>query len=85
MQGTESNTSEPSNLSLPQDGYRVKATTLPSLEYDREPEEIEGILYTVKSPFDEPPNCYVDGIGVDPASVRVMEDQDDSGDADASE
>lgn len=64
------------DLKLPPDGTEVSATTIPSIEYDREAEEITGTLYTVPSPFGPPPNCYVDGIGVEPESVRPIRSAD---------
>lgn len=57
---------------LPEDGSRVEAMTLPSMEYDREAERVTGILSTRQSPFGPPPNCYVDGMGVDPESVAPI-------------
>lgn len=61
-------------LVLPPDGTMVRATTLPSIEYDRWAEEVEGLLYTVPSPFGAPPNCYVGGLGVESESVRAIPD-----------
>ncbi len=62
----------PTSIALPPDGTRVRAVTIPSIEYDREAEEIEGILTTVPSPFTPTPNCYVDGLGVDEATVQAI-------------
>ena len=59
------------DLDLPKDGTMVKATTLPSIEHHIESEEVTGKLHTVTSPFGPPPNCYVDGVAVDPASVEA--------------
>lgn len=64
-----------SNSTLPENGTRVKATTLPSLEYDEEPEEIEGILTKIGSPFSGTPNCWVGSKEVDPSSVQAMRDE----------
>jgi hypothetical protein len=60
---------------LPADGTRVRAMTYESIEYDREAEEVEGVLYTIPSPFGPPPNCWVNGLGVDPATVRPADEE----------
>ncbi len=57
---------------LPESGTRVEAVTLPSDEYDRGAEKLVGVLHTRPSPFGPPPNCYVNGIGVDPATVKQV-------------
>jgi hypothetical protein len=55
---------------LPPDGSHVEAMTYESIEYDREAEKVRGVLRTRSSPFDGPPQCWVDGVQVDPATVR---------------
>lgn len=55
---------------LPPDGTRVVAMTYPSEEYDRPAEEVCGVLTTRPSPFGPPPQCWVGGVQVDPATVR---------------
>lgn len=59
---------------LPPEGTKVKAITLPSYEYESESREIEGILFTNPTPLSKTPNCYVDGISVDPKSVKASEE-----------
>lgn len=72
LEGSTTPQLAPALLVLPPDGTRVRAVTIPSIEYDREAEEVEGILYTIPSPFGPPPNCWVEGFGVDPATVRAV-------------
>ncbi len=60
------------SIELPPDGTRVRATAYGSIEYDREEQEVEGELFTVRSPWGPPPNCWVNGLGVDPATVRAI-------------
>jgi len=57
-------------MPLPQAGSQVEALTYPSLEYDREAESVTGLLVTKLSPFEGPPQCWVNGVQVDPETVR---------------
>jgi hypothetical protein len=57
---------------LPEPGAMVTAMTYPSLEYNRQAQEVDGVLSTRPSPFGGPPQCWVDGVQVDPASVRAI-------------
>ena len=59
---------------IPKNGTRVRATTISSVEHRRESEQVEGTLQTVPSPFGPPPNCYVDGLSVEPESVVAVPD-----------
>lgn len=61
---------------LPSDGTRVTAMTYDSLEYDREAEEVSGVLTTRPSPFGGM-QCWVNNVQVDPATVRTSEDDSD--------
>ncbi len=71
---------------LPPDGSKVRAKTLPSLEYDTEAQDIEGVLSTIGSPFSPIPNCWVSGKEVDPESVTLIEDGEGVGEgADSSQ
>jgi hypothetical protein len=56
---------------LPPDGSPVEAMTYASLEYYRDPEKVTGVLSTRLSPFGYPPQCWVNGVQVDPATVRL--------------
>ena len=60
----------------PSDGRKVKAMTYTSLEYDREPEEITGKLTTQPSPFGGL-QCWIDGVQVNPESIRTIEEEGD--------
>lgn len=59
---------------LPDDGNEVTATTYESIEYDREAREITGTLSTGPSPFGT--KCWVDGVAVDPDTVRLATKRD---------
>ncbi len=48
--------------------------TYPSLEYEREEEEVKGILTTLPSPFGVP-QCWVNDVQVNPDSVRAEESE----------
>ena len=61
---------------LPEDGVLVRAQTYDSIEYDREPEEVTGPLLTRPSPFGPPPQCWVNGVQVDPETVRPVGDHE---------
>lgn len=60
------------NLELPPNGTHVIASTYPSLEYDREAEEVEGILFKRYVPALNYIQCWVGGVQVDPATVRAL-------------
>lgn len=47
--------------------------TYQSDEYEEESYAVTGILHTRPSPFSDVPQCFVDGVQVDPASVRPVE------------
>ncbi len=59
-------------LQLPEPGMQVTGMTYESTEYNRGAYEISGILTTRPSPFDGPPQCWVDGVQVDPATIRAL-------------
>lgn len=41
-------------------------------EYDEQPKEVTGKFYVSSSPFNEwPPQCFVDGVQVDPDTVKL--------------
>lgn len=61
---------------LPPNGTRVIAMALGSIEYDQEPWETEGELYTQDSPLGL--QCFVGGVSCDPTSVRVAGDAPES-------
>lgn len=47
--------------------------TYASIDYDAEPEQVTGVLATRKSPFGGLPQCWVDGVPVDPDTVEIVE------------
>ena len=55
------------------DGDKVKGMTYTSIEYDRDSEEVEGTLETRPSPFGGPPQCWIDGKEIDPATIKGIE------------
>lgn len=57
-------------------GIKVTAMTYPSIEYDTEPEEVNGILFTKDSPFGGE-QCWVNGIQVDPATIKAIDEDDE--------
>lgn len=59
---------------LPKDGTRVIASTYPSIEYDREARKVSGKLYTRRVESLGYTQCWVNGVQVDPASVRLSDE-----------
>lgn len=60
---------------LPPDGTRVRAMTYDSAEYNTEAEEVTGVLTTSPSPFGTP-QCWINGIQVDPHTIEPIDDTD---------
>lgn len=65
-------------MSLPDDGTRVTAMTYASDEYDRPAERVTGELHTRPVPALGYTQCWVDGVQVDPDTVRPAEDTSDT-------
>lgn len=59
---------------LPEDGTVVEAETYPSEEYDRPAERVSGPLVTRPVPAIGYTQCWVNGVQVDPATVRPAAD-----------
>lgn len=57
---------------LPKDGTKVRGFTYASIEYDRSPIEVTGTFLTTPSPFGDPPQCWIDGVQVDPSTVKLI-------------
>ena len=68
-----------SGSDLPEDGTVVRAMRYESMEYDRAPYEVTGRLLTRPSPFGPPPQCWVDGVQVDPSSIQAVQAADSPG------
>lgn len=62
----------PDGPQLPEEGTEVVAMTYESIEYDRPPTEVRGTITYRPSPFSSVPQCEVDGVQVDPSTVRVV-------------
>jgi len=54
------------------DGARVEAMSLGSLADDMPEERVVGVLTTSPSPFSGDPLCYVNGVPVDPKTVKEL-------------
>jgi hypothetical protein len=65
-------------MPLPDDGARVTATTYASDEYDRPAVRVTGVLATRPVESLGYIQCWVDGVQVDPATVRPAEDTSDA-------
>ena len=62
---------------LPDDGTRVKAMTFENISEDLEPREVEGELTTrVVEAFDGYIQAFVDGVQVDPDTVKAVEEEE---------
>lgn len=72
MSNSEQKNQNQSELQLPPNGTKVTAMTYASLEYDREAEEVTGILVSEPGPFGI--QCEVDEVSVDPTTVRAVTD-----------
>ena len=64
---------------LPEEGAQVSAITYASLEYNRTSREVSGKLTFHKSPFGGLPQCFVDGLQVDPTTVKAAAPRDQEG------
>lgn len=59
-------------MKLPDDEAEVIAMTYPSLEYDREAEEVTGPLEKRPVGWMDRVQCFVGGVQVDPETVRAV-------------
>ena len=66
------NETEINTPKLPKDGTKVRGFTYASIEYDRPPTEVTGTFLTTPSPFGDPPQCWIDGVQVDPSTVKLV-------------
>lgn len=66
-------------MKLPSDGTRVKAQTYANTSDDEPSREVQGKLSTRSTPLREAqdlgPQCWVDGIQVDPETVEVLHEK----------